>query len=234
MDTQTSSNSPLNINQPPKSDSQKTKKLKQGLIILGVFTLIIFIIMLIFASRAFVNQDQLDKKYQEGSSAGAESQKATDDKAREAEKSSDVRTYTAPAFAGGFRVTLPKHWNLAVTPEESGNTISALANPDYVDTKLEKYALRFALREQPIDAAKKNFEQFAKEKDPLKRKTTSSEVDVSGIKSTKYTGQISSKITNGTIILVPIRDKTFTIQTDENDKYLDIYNQIVSQLKLNP
>ncbi len=221
-------------NKSAKSVAEQLKFYKMLTIILGGFSVILLIATFFFGARAFINDDKLTEATKQGQLQGATAQKTIDEKKYIEEKNSDFRTYTAPQEAGSFQVDIPKSWSLAITQNDSTALLSALSMPDYVDTKLEKYALRFSLQNKNIDTIKKPLDNLAKEPDAKKRKVSSEEVTISGIKGVRYTGQISSKISNGTLILVPLRDKTFSIQTDDNTTYLTVFNAIVSNLKLNP
>ncbi len=225
---------PLPNNEHPKSTTEKLKMDRTLLIVLGSVSVILLILVLVFAGKAFINSGQLDEANKQGQATGAEAQKLADEQAAAKVAGSDVRTYTAPDNAGNFRVDIPKSWSLAVTPDVNGNTIEGYSMPDFVNTKLEQFALRFALKNQNLDTARKSLDALAKEPDPKKRKVNKEEVTVSGIKGVKYTGALSTKIPNGTVILVPIRDKTFMIETDDNAKYLSVYSSIVENVHLNP
>ncbi len=220
---------------PSKSATKKNQRLLIGLIVLGVVVVILLITTIVFSMQSSNKAAQLKTATQDGAKAGAEAQKAADDKKFQEAQSSDTRTYTAPEFAGSFSIKLPKLWSLQVTPNEGTNTIAALANPEYIDTKVEKYALRFSLINQPYASYKTKLDQQAKQKVSASFKGLSaSQTTLSGIEGTKYVGQISTKIPNGTVILVPIRDKTFSIETDDNAVYSEVYNSILASVKLNP
>lgn len=218
----------------PKSPAKQLDLYKKLLIGLGVIALLLLLLCIFFGARAFINSEDLAEANRQGQQAGAAAQKALDEKTFAAEKNSDFRTYVAPDYAGSFRVNVPKSWSIAVTPDDGGNTISALSSPDFVENKLDKYALRFALVNKDIEDVKQPLDRLTGEKDPKKRKLNVEEITVSGIKGFRFTGQISSKIPNGTLVLVPLRDKTFSIQTDDNDLYLDVFNSIVANLSLRP
>lgn len=218
----------------PKSPAKQLELYKKILIGLGVVATVLLLLTIFFGARAFINSEDLAEANKQGQQEGAAAQKAADAKAFTTEKNSDFRTYVAPDYAGSFRVNVPKSWSIAVTPNDSGATLSALSSPDFVENKLDKYALRFALLNKEIEEVKKPLDNLTKEKDPKKRKLNVEEITVSGIKGFKYTGQISSKIPNGTLVLIPLRDKTFSIQTDDNDQYLEVFNSIVANLSLNP
>lgn len=232
--------SPLPL-QPEIENNQDPKKIQKDLklyrtlsIALGVMVVILLITSFYFGARAFINDDKITKANKDGQLQGATAQKKIDDKKFTEEKNSDFRTYTAPEEAGSFKVDIPKSWSLTIGLNESNALLTALAMPDFVESKLDKYALRFSLQNKDIDTIKKPLDNLTKEKDPKKRKLNSEEVTVSGIKGIRYTGLISSKIPNGTLTLIPLRDKTYSIQTDDNDQYLTVYNAIVKNLQLNP
>ncbi len=237
MDAQTPyPDSPIAPNTPPagKPSDKKAGMYLKLLIVLGVLAVILLITTLVFSSKAFINSGQLEDAQNAGITSGKQAQKDLDEKAALELAGKDLRAYTAPDMAGSFRIDVPKSWSLVVTPDASNNTITGIAMPDFVDTKLGIYALQFALKEQDFEAAKKPFDKLASDPNPLKNKVKKEEVTVSGIKGIRYTGQLTAKIANGTAVLVPIRDKTFIIQTDDNTKYLAVYNAIVQNLSLKP
>ncbi len=219
----------------PKSTAKKNKTLLIALVIVGIIAVVFFITTIIFSMQSSNKSQQLTTATQDGAKAGAEAQKAADDKKFEEAQSSDTRTYTAPAYAGSFSIKLPKLWSLSITPNESTTTISAIANPENIDTKAERYALRFSLINQTYTNYKTKLDQQTKQKvSPSFKGLTSSKATLSGIEGTKYVGQISTKITNGTVILVPIRDKTYSIETDDNAVFSEVFNTIIASVVLNP
>ncbi|MBA3678866.1 hypothetical protein H0W80_01555 [Candidatus Saccharibacteria bacterium] len=233
MDPQT----PFDISAQPqksKSSKQATKFYQIGLVALGVLTLVLFIFVLVLSSRASINDEKLNQATKEGQDAGVAAQKTADDKKAAELANSDLRTYTSPVNAGNFEISLPKSWSLAVIPNDKGSTISGLSSPDFIDTKLDQYPLRFALKNQAYTDVKKPYDVLAKGSAGNPAKMTSKEITVSGVKGTIYTGQADPKIPNGTVVLLPIRDKTYIIQTDDNAKYLTVFTSILSTLHLNP
>ncbi len=216
------------------SDKKKEKLYKTLLISIGAVAVILLILVVVFGSMAFINNNKISATLKQGQNEGATAQKKIDEEQFAKKLSTDFRTYTAPDAAGSFTIDIPKSWSLTTTPDDGGNTISGIAMPDEVNTKLTQYALRFALAEKSLDSLKKPLDTLAQEKIVAKRKVTAEETTVSGINGFRYTGQIGPKIPNGTIVMVPLRDKTFTIQTDDNATYLDVFNAIVKNVHLNP
>ncbi len=232
---ETPNNTP--VTEPIKSASlgdNQTKLFRMLTFVLGGVSIILLILVMVFATRAFINDSKLSEATQQGQKDGAAAQKKIDEAQLAKTQNSDFRTYTAPESAGSFTVDIPKSWSLEISTEDGEGSISGIAMPDYVETKLEQYALRFSLLDKKLDEVKKPLDSISTDKGSTKKKVTMQEETVSGIKSFRYTGQISSKIPNGTIILIPLRDKTFSIQTDDNTKYLEVYNTIVKNLRLNP
>jgi hypothetical protein len=236
MDPQTPLTPVQNHNpMPPKTATTKTKTLQYALIATGVVAVILFVLVIVYAVQANNANAKAQTAQQDGQKQGAEAQKAVDDKKIAEDKVSDTRTYYAPDFAGSFSIAIPKVWSLSTTPNDSGSTISGISNPDLIDTKADKYALRFGLRNQTYSQMKNTLDQQTKQKNSAgKTSLSSTPATVSGVEGTRYTGQISNKVPNGTIIIVPIRDKTFTIETDDNAVYSSVFNTIVASVKLNP
>ena len=209
--------------------SKKSKTNKLPLIAMAVISAILLILLLIFASRAFTNDKKINDARQAGEASGASVQKTKDDQAVAQLAVSSTRTYTAPDFAGNFSIQLPTSWSLMVTPDSSVGTIDGFSAPDYVDSKIVNYPLLFSLKNQNIDSTKTEYDSLYSEKKVSREDTT-----VSGIKGYRYSGELSDKITKGTVVIVPIREKTFIIETDDNTKYLSAFNTILGTVKLNP
>ncbi len=219
---------------PASSGDKQTKLFRTLTLVLGGVSIVLLILVMVFATRAFINDSKLSEATKQGQKDGAAAQKKIDEAQLAKTQNTDFRTYTAPEGSGSFTVDIPKSWSLEISTEDGDGSISGIAMPDYVETKLEQYALRFGLQDKKLEEVKKPLDSISTDKGSTKKKVTMQEETVSGIKSFRYTGQISSKIPNGTIILIPLRDKTFTIQTDDNAKYLEVYNTIVKNLHLNP
>lgn len=232
----------LPTNNPAQANSTNAKlgpttaqiiaKNKKMQIVLLVAIGLLAILTLVFGYRAFISQGQLDKSFAAGKKAGGEEQLKLD-----AEKIKDVsenpfRTYKSPDSTGAFEISFPKNWSLAVTPVGNGGELTGLLNPDYVDTKTEKYAMRFNLK---LVAYSKTEDTYKKQMADSKGRIKSEEITVSDIKGIRYFGRFNKKDTvDKTFIILPVREKSLILQTDNNDVFLTDFNRVLSQAKIYP
>lgn len=216
---------------------KQNKLLKIIAIILGVIILIMVGVGAWLANKASVNDKALNEKYQAGISEGRSIQKSEDRKEVREATENPFRTYKAPNQYGGFEVSFPKNWSLAIDSTSSAPIIG-LSHPDLVDIKNDNFALRFTLDNMKFTDTQKKYDRFMKES---KRNLESSSTKVSGIDAIRYTGDIETTSSDpskrkkvGTIVIVPVRDKTLIFQTDSNENYLNYLNEILSKVKIYP
>jgi hypothetical protein len=140
------------------------------------------------------------------------------------------RRYTAPEFAGRFAVIFPKNWNVYSKEAENSTTqIELIAHPDFVIEVPgdNAYALRVSLIKEPFTNRKKTYD------DEIKNgKLKSENITVSGISGVRLTGKYDNKH-DGVLVLIPVRDKTLTIATDDK-KYLPEYEDILKKADIKP
>lgn len=217
---------------PPQTTTQKYKKIKILLYIcLGVIG-VLLILSIVFGVRAFINTGHLNKKFAEGKEAGAGEQLVRDQEKIKDVTENPFRTYKAPDASGAFELSFPKNWNLMVTTGSAVGEITGLLNPDYVDSKADKYAMRFNLKPLKYVETQKNYDKIKKDS---KGKVNSEEIVVSDIKGIRYFGRINKKDDKDkTIVILPVRDKSLILQTDNNEVYLSDFNRVLSQAKIYP
>ena len=217
-----------------KPSQKKAKMFKIVAIVLGGIAVVLLITVVILSTKASLNSKTIQAAVQKGESAGREAQKAEDEKNFTEQQNKDTRVFTAPDAYGAFQITLPKNYSLAVTPGAAG-AMTGLADPDSIDTTAVEQALRLEIKTTPYDQVKKNYDNLVKDK---RRGVTSQDVTVSGIQGTKYTGLIGLSGTGGTnpgtVVLLPVRDKTFILQTDNNQKFGTVFQQILDQIRITP
>ena len=223
----------------PNIPANTPKKGVDPLILLGVigFLVVVIIGLIIWgssqASTAKKEKDSAQARYDSGLAEGKEQQRAEDQAAFFAEQNAEYRTYKAPDAYGGFEIGFPRAWSFYLTAE-SGDQISGLANPDLVDNTGEKrYGLRFGLRTTKFVEIKQQYEQKMKVRNSG---ITSQTITVSGIESIQYTGNLDGNKAGikGSIVLIPVRDKTFYLRTDRYDGYKDEFAKILSSTKVFP
>lgn len=220
---------PMPVEKPTATGAQ-AKQMQLIAIGVGVLAFFLLITTVVFATQSSKYQKQSTTAYNDGLEAGKKAQKEADTIAFNKEITSSTRTYEAPAINGSFQISYPKAWSLSV--DSSSNTpVSGFINPSFVSVPAPEQALRFTLIDTPYATVKKRYDDNAKT-----YKAKSSEVTISGIKGVQYVGNINekSKSAVGTVSIVPLRDKTMLMQTDDNKMYGDTYRQMLETAKLIP
>lgn len=209
--------------------TEKLKRTKLMLIGVSIVAVILLITTMVFAAGASTTSAELDARYSQGVADGKAEQKEADTIAYNKATVSSTRVYTAPVVHGSFQITFPKAWNLSVD-SSSTKPVDGLVDPEYVDQTAAEHALRFTLADDSFESMKKDYDDLSRK--GVKR----SEITVSGIKGYQYVGKINedSKDAVGTVTIVPLRDKTMVLQTDNNKLYTDAYNQMIQTAKLIP
>lgn len=154
----------------------------------------------------------------------AEAAKTVELEADFAERSKSPNdVYRAPSQLGSVAVTYPKTWSSYVIEDSgSGTVLEGYFHPGTVPDV--RGAVPFALRVE-LDSTEYDGEveklQRAVEKGELK----ASAVRVNGELGVRFDGQIDRDI-SGAIVLLPLRDRTLKIWT-ENPDYLKDFNDII-------
>lgn len=218
----------------PKTVTTEDKlKRKQIMFIIAAVTAgVFFLSTAILTPFVIINQGKLDASYKKGEESGKVAQRNIDNEEYAKKLNSEFTTYKAREEDGSFEISYPKYWSVS-TNSAGMEQLLGYAHPDKVDMKTGVYALRFTLRKARIEETKKLYEQSLKNK---KQEMKMEPVTIPGnIQGYKYTGFLDQKAPNkGTAIIIPVRDKTLVLQTDKNDGYLDMYNKIISLVKIYP
>lgn len=213
--------------------TQKLEKQKKLLIACLVVIGLLIITSVVLGVRAFINNGILEKYFADGKEKGKQEQLEADRKKIKDIAENPYRSYTAPDRSGAFVITFPKNWNIAVTPGNSSNgELTGLLNPDSVDMKTDKYAMRFNLQPVKFAETQKKYDKIVQDS---KGKVKSEEIIVSDIHGFRYKGRINKKDDKDkTIIILPVRDKTLTLLTDNNEVFESDFNTILANSKIYP
>jgi len=185
------------------------------------------------AQKANIAAADLQAKYDAGLAEGKESQRAADQNDFFAQQNAEFRTYKAPDAFGGFEIGFPRQWSFQLTAE-NGDQISGISNPDLIDyTGDKRFGLRYGLKAQKFSELRKGYDAKAAAK---KAVVTATQISVSGIDSMQYVGNIDNNKANvnSSIVLIPVRDKTFYLQTDRYDGYKEVFAKIIASTKVFP
>lgn len=145
-----------------------------------------------------------------------------------------LKTYTAPEQYGSVAVSYPKTWSGYVATASAGNVIDGYFEPgvvpDVQDTA-STYALRVRILSQAYSQALTQFSAFVKQNKLTM--TAYSLPKLPQIGGMYLTGQITQQ-QKGTMVVLPLRDKTLEVWT-ESDAYLsDFKNYVLPNLTFSP
>lgn len=225
------SHMPSQPGKPPKLPRDKAKLTFVLSWALG-FATIVFAVLAVWAFMAKnTAEDTVNQQIEEAVAAARQAQAAEDAAAEKARAESVTRSYTAPPVFGTLTVAFPKPWNIYVEENEgSKQQLNGFIHPDVVQARKNQdinYAFRFVLERELYTKSLDGFER-----DIDQGKVRANAVTVSGISGTRLTGEIE-RDRSGTLILLPVRDKTLRLWTYGTD-FLSHYNTIVDQIKITP
>jgi len=215
-------------------------RLKQQGSAAGSFILILLLVLaLIFGLWAFVSgQSYKNDANTKIAAAVATAQKQTqqaDAQTAAQQEENPLKDFQGPATYGSLHIKYPKTWSAYITLNDGGsNPINAYFQPDYVPDVGNGNSL-FALR-VVIDSNSysQDVQQFASlATSGASRVTAYSLPKVPGVVGTRIDGQIiNSK--QGSMILMPLRDKTIEIWTESTQYLNDFNNNILPNVTFSP
>ncbi|MBI3984125.1 hypothetical protein HY346_02385 [Candidatus Microgenomates bacterium] len=137
------------------------------------------------------------------------------------------RTYTAPSVYGDLKISFPKNWSLFVEEGSGGDVqLSLTAHPDMIRPE-EEFSNGFGLRATMTSTL--YTEAIAEFDDAIAEgEVVASAVTVKGVSGTRYDGTVREN-RQGTLVMLPIRDKTFAIWTESKD-YASDFTKILAKL----
>lgn len=205
--------------------------------------LIVAILLLVGAGSFAVwaygsRQDYKNHSDQKAAAAAtAASQKTSaDDAAQFAETAKKpLKPYKGPEAYGSIVINYPKTWSAYVVEVNSGGTpVDGYFQPDVVPSS-QNLTFPFALRLQVVATA---YDQVLKQFAPLVQQqkikvTPYSPALVKGVNGVRVDGQI---VTNkqGSMVVLPFRDKTLKLWTESNDFEADFNNNILPNYTFSP
>ena len=145
------------------------------------------------------------------------------------------RTFTAEPTDGSFEIQIPKNWSIYTGRSTTGvNQLNLISDPQAVvenlpaNTPNNTHALRLQIiRRTPAEVLRSYDDKL--KKNSLK----SSPTTVSGISGTRLEGLLDDQKHTGVAIILAVRDKTMLLST-ENNSYLNEFNKIITDAKINP
>ena len=206
---------------------------------------LLFVMAAGFAGWAFMGRqdykDKSDKKVATAVNAAKASQKS-ELEARFAEESKNpYKTYQGPVPYGSVKFQYPKTWNALIDESSSSQPIDAYFYPDRVPGL--RTGAAFALRVEFLLSPYSNNSRIFDSQVKSGKVKASAYVPpkMNGIANVqpgmRFDGTIaktSAGDQNGSMVLIPIRDKTLKIYTLSNDYVADFNNVVLSNLTFIP
>jgi len=197
-------------------------------IVLGLFV-VLFASATAFGVWAYGSrQDYKDNSDQKAAAAVAVAVK-NEDKTKDAEfverEKNPLRTYTGPEQYGKVSIQYPKTWSAAITEAASNNVIDGYLHPSFVPgfQSNTNFALRLQVLQSPYDAVLKQFDSAVR--GGQVKVTPYVAPKQPGITGARIEGQLTPQ-KKGTMVLLPLRDKTIKLWT-ESDQFVGDFNNII-------
>ncbi len=168
-------------------------------------------------------RDNVDDKVAVEVDKAKEAQKIVLDKDYDEREKNPLTSYESAASYGSIKVTYPKTWSAYIEESiDSSVPINGFLHPKFVPAQQKKikYALRFQLLGDQYANHVKSYADRIQRGD-LK----ASPVTIGGVTGTRYDGKLE-ETTTGSLVALPLRDKTLRIWTESQD-YAKDFNDIV-------
>lgn len=214
------------------------KKHGRGFLIPFIIMSLLFIGALVFGIWAYAGmqdyKSNVDPKIQ-AAVAVAEQQTSSrkDNEFLEKEKN-PLKTYNGPDTFGSIVLKYPKTWSAYVVEKSQSNEpISGYFHPSYVpDIQGETaYALRVQVVNRSYDQELKSFD--SKAQNGKVKVAAYKPKNVSNVSGARVSGEINTN-EEGTMVLLPLRDKTLKIWTESTRFNKDFDNIILANLTFIP
>ena len=199
--------------------------------LVAVIMTFLFIGSLVFGLSMLVGksdlQKNLDKKVQAQVGTAVKQAESKKDTEFAAKEKSPVKTYTGPTVYGTVSFDYPKTFSGYVDESLSGaGAVNAYFHPGVVpkDERTVTYALRFQVLLKSYDSAIKSGKAASV---PFRA------ANVSGVLGVRISGEIETG-KQGSVILLPLRDKTIKIWTENKDYLADFDTYVVPSLRFVP
>lgn len=211
----------------------QTGSLLLPLIILSVF----FLGAAGFGVWAFTSRQDYKNNSDEKSAVAAKKAAAVEAVKKEADFTErvkkPVKTFTGPETYGALTYDYPKNWNAYITTTSSSFIINNFYNPDFVPdiSSTTQYALRAQISGTAYPSLLRAYDGAAKA--GTATVTAYRAPKVPNVLGSMITGQIRGTV-SGTLVLLPIRDKTIILWTEGSANAADFTNIVLPSVSFAP
>lgn len=223
----------------PAVSMNSTKKHHSfGLIIAVVILAILSIGLGVFGLWAYSSQQDYknnsDKKSAQAAALAVQKESTRKDNEFVEKEKNPLKKFEGPVQYGNLSVSYPKTWGAYVTVSDKvAVPVDGYFHPNYVPGVQSgtAFALRVQVSSQLYDQEMKQFESRAKA-GKLTVKPYALK-NVPGVTGSRVEGEINTG-QKGTMILLPLRDRTIKISTESQQYVGDFDNIILANLKFIP
>lgn len=145
-----------------------------------------------------------------------------------------LKTYAGPDEFGALRIMFPKTWSGYVDSYNSSKPIDGYFNPGTVPSVPDQKSI-FALR---IEVINQSYSQVLQQMNNSSKSAASSPFAfprIPKVVGVRFDGVIDAqKQLNGSLIIVPLRDKTLQVSTQSSLYLSDFNNNIIPNLSFSP
>jgi hypothetical protein len=203
-----------------------------------VALLLLFVLSVAFGFWAFASMQDYKNNSDKKSAAAVKVALADQQKKLEAEfaerEKSPVKTYQGPSSYGSVKIMYPKTWGAYVDESGEGDAqLDAYFNPNFVpglDTETAN-ALRVQVMEEKYNDV---LEEYKDQVSTGELKASPYAADqVKSVVGIRLNGKVSENF-RGSIILLPLRDKTLKIWTEKEQNIADLNNIVLKNLTFSP
>lgn len=207
------------------------------MVIALVLSVLFLIAAIAFGVWAYGSQQDYKNNFDQKAAAVAEvavkeAETKKDNEFVEKEKE-PLKTYQGAAAYGSVNISYPKTWSAYVIESDRGTPIDGYFHPNFVPgTQTQTaYALRVQVSDQSYDQEMRQFDSKAK----AGKVTVSPFVakNVPNVTGARVDGEINTG-QKGSMVLIPIRDKTIKISTESQQFTGDFNDIILANLKFTP
>ncbi|HPR10175.1 MAG TPA: hypothetical protein PLJ04_01205 [Candidatus Saccharibacteria bacterium] len=209
------------------------------LIVAMIIATLLAIVFLVLTVLFYMQMSDYKNNSDQKSAAAVEQAKATQAeelKLQFAEQEKEpLKSYTAPGSAASTKIVYPKTWSLYAVEGQNGNSVDAFFNPNIVPDTTNKgnvYALRMQVLDKPYATVVKEYDAPAK-KGEVRISPYKPEQVSAAEQGVRIDGVVRDKV-SGTMVILPVRDKTIKIWTETENYVNDFNNFVLKNLEYSP
>lgn len=202
--------------------------------LITIFAGVLFVVSLGFVILFAVKLGGANKAKNEEITASLTKQSKELNAAFQSEKEKTTTKYVADEVFGSFEFSYPKVWSTNVKQEVGASQeLVFLADPKMIVLNKEVPgpfpALRVLVYQDKYANKLKDTENSNKN---VKSPMVETDVTVSGIAGKKFTGIEAKSGKKFAYVILPLRDKTLYIGTDDSDAFIKNYDTILATFKI--